>query len=101
MSPRSWATGRWCCSVIRWRKRTTVAGLFVVEERGSHELKGVLEPVTLYRLCAGERRWTPRETAPSHAAGRSRGRDRYVDAALGAGAAGRRSVGDDRWRARI
>jgi transcriptional regulator with AAA-type ATPase domain len=26
-----------------------VVGLFVVEERGSHELKGVPEPVTLYR----------------------------------------------------
>jgi hypothetical protein len=44
-----------------------VAGLFVVEERGSHELKGVLEPVTLYRLVrasgggrrAGQRHLTP------------------------------------------
>ena len=44
-----------------------VAGLFVVEERGSHELKGVPQPVTLYRLArasgggrrAGQRRLTP------------------------------------------
>ena len=44
-----------------------VAGLFVVEERGSHQLKGVLEPVTLYRLVrasgggrrAGQRHLTP------------------------------------------
>jgi class 3 adenylate cyclase len=27
-----------------------IAGLFVAEERGSHELKGVPEPVTLFRL---------------------------------------------------
>jgi AAA ATPase domain/Adenylate and Guanylate cyclase catalytic domain len=26
------------------------AGLFVAEDRGAHELKGVLEPVTLYRI---------------------------------------------------
>ena len=44
-----------------------VAGLFVAEERGSHELKGVPEPVTLFRLVrasgggrrAGQRHLTP------------------------------------------
>ena len=44
-----------------------VAGLFVAEERGSHELKGVPEPVTLYRIVrasgggrrAGQRHLTP------------------------------------------
>ena len=44
-----------------------VAGLFVAEERGTHELKGVPEPVTLYRLVrasgggrrVGQRRLTP------------------------------------------
>jgi predicted ATPase len=44
-----------------------VAGLFVVEECGSHELKGLSEPVTLYRLVrasgggrrAGQRHLTP------------------------------------------
>src|SRR5215471_14599496 len=49
------------------RVQHQVAGLFVVEERGSHELKGVLERVTLYRLVrasgggrrAGQRHLTP------------------------------------------
>src|SRR5262249_35187549 len=49
------------------RVQRQVAGLFVVEERGSHELKGVPEPVTLYRLVrgsgggrrAGQRHLTP------------------------------------------
>ena len=44
-----------------------VAGLFVAEERGSHELKGVPEPVTLFRLVrasgggrrSGQRHLTP------------------------------------------
>ena len=44
-----------------------VAGLFVAEERGSHELKGVPEPVTLFRIVrasgggrrAGQRHLTP------------------------------------------
>ncbi|HWX25812.1 MAG TPA: hypothetical protein VNZ53_00020 [Steroidobacteraceae bacterium] len=27
-----------------------MAGLFVAEERGSHQLKGVPEPVTLFRI---------------------------------------------------
>ena len=44
-----------------------IAGLFVVEERGPHELKGVPEPVTLFRLVrasgggrrAGQRHLTP------------------------------------------
>jgi class 3 adenylate cyclase len=44
-----------------------VVGLFVAEERGSHELKGVPEPVTLFRLVrasgggrrAGQRHLTP------------------------------------------
>ena len=44
-----------------------IAGLFVAEERGGHELKGVPEPVTLFRLVrasgggrrAGQRHLTP------------------------------------------
>ena len=44
-----------------------VAGLFVAEERGSHDLKGVPEPVALYRIVrasgggrrAGQRHLTP------------------------------------------
>jgi hypothetical protein len=53
--------------VVTVRVQRQVAGLFVAEERGSHELKGVPEPVTLYRIVrasgggrrAGQRRLTP------------------------------------------
>jgi class 3 adenylate cyclase/predicted ATPase len=53
--------------VMTARVQHQVAGLFVVEERGSHGLKGVPEPVTLYRLVrasgggrrAGQRHLTP------------------------------------------
>src|SRR6516225_9841107 len=53
--------------VVTAQVQRQVAGLFVVEERGSHELKGVPEPVTLYRIVrasgggrrAGQRRLTP------------------------------------------
>ena len=53
--------------VVTARVQRQVAGLFVVEERGSHELKGVPEPVTLFRLVrasgggrrAGQRHLTP------------------------------------------
>ena len=44
-----------------------VAGLFVAEERGSHELKGVPEPVTLYqivRASGGGRRSGARQLTP-------------------------------------
>ena len=49
------------------RVQRQVAGLFVAEERGSHELKGVPEPVTLYQIVrasgggrrAGQRHLTP------------------------------------------
>ena len=53
--------------VVTARVQRQVAGLFVAEERGSHELKGVPEPVTLYRIIrasgggrrAGQRHLTP------------------------------------------
>jgi class 3 adenylate cyclase len=53
--------------VVTARVQRQVAGLFVAEERGSHELKGVPEPVTLYRIVrasgggrrAGQRHLTP------------------------------------------
>src|SRR5215471_4690973 len=53
--------------VLTARVQRQVAGLFVVEERGNHELKGVPEPVMLYRLVrasgggrrAGQRHLTP------------------------------------------
>jgi class 3 adenylate cyclase/predicted ATPase len=53
--------------VVTARVQQQVAGLFVVEKSGSHELKGVPEPVTLYRIVrasgggrrAGQRHLTP------------------------------------------
>jgi predicted ATPase len=53
--------------VVTARVQRQVAGLFVAEERGSHLLKGVPEPVTLFRLVrasgggrrSGRRRLTP------------------------------------------
>jgi class 3 adenylate cyclase len=53
--------------VVTARVQRQVAGLFVVEERGSHALKGLPEPVTLIRIIrasgggrrAGQRHLTP------------------------------------------
>ncbi len=53
--------------VVTARVQRQVAGLFVAEERGSHQLKGVPEPVTLFRIVrasgggrhAGQRHLTP------------------------------------------
>jgi class 3 adenylate cyclase/predicted ATPase len=53
--------------LITARVQRQVSGLFVAEERGSHELKGVPEPVALYRIVrasgggrrAGQRHLTP------------------------------------------
>jgi class 3 adenylate cyclase/predicted ATPase len=53
--------------VMTARVQHQIAGLFVVEERGSHELKGVPEPVTLYRLVrasGGGRRARQRHLTP-------------------------------------
>jgi hypothetical protein len=52
---------------VTMRVQRQIAGLFVAEERGSHELKGVPEPVTLFRIVrasgggrrAGQRHFTP------------------------------------------
>jgi class 3 adenylate cyclase len=53
--------------VVTARVQRQVAGLFVAEERGAHDLKGVPEPVTLFQLVrasgggrrAGQRHLTP------------------------------------------
>jgi class 3 adenylate cyclase/tetratricopeptide (TPR) repeat protein len=53
--------------VVTAKVQRQIVGLFVAEERGGHELKGVPEPVTLFRLVrasgggrrAGQRRLTP------------------------------------------
>ena len=60
------------------------AGLFVAEDLGAHELKGVSEPVTLYRIVrasGGGRRGGARV---AHAARRTRGGARHLKPALGA-----------------
>ena len=53
--------------LVTARVQRQIAGLFVAEERGGHELKGVPEPVTLFRLVrasgggrrSGQRHLTP------------------------------------------
>ena len=53
--------------IVTARVQRQIAGLFVAEERGSHELKGVHEPVTLFRLVrasGGGRRAGPRYLTP-------------------------------------
>ena len=53
--------------MVTARVQRQIAGLFVAEERGNHELKGVPEPVTLFRLVrvsgarrrSGQRHLTP------------------------------------------
>jgi class 3 adenylate cyclase/predicted ATPase len=53
--------------VVTARVQRQVAGLFVADERGSHELKGVPEPVTLYRIVrasGGGRRAVQRHLTP-------------------------------------
>ena len=53
--------------VVTARVQRQIAGLFVAEERGNHELKGVPEPVTLFRLVrasGGGRRLAQRHLTP-------------------------------------
>ena len=85
--------------LVTARVQRQVAGLFVAEERGTHTLKGVPEPVTLFRMVrasGGGRRSGQRNLTPLV------GRDEEIhdaDAALGAGAAGRRATAADCRRA--
>ena len=53
--------------IVTARVQRQIAGLFVAEERGTHELKGVPEPVTLFRLVrasGGGRRVAQRHLTP-------------------------------------
>ncbi len=53
--------------VITGQVQRQIAGLFVAEERGAHELKGLKEPVTLFRLVlasGGGRRSSQRMPTP-------------------------------------
>ena len=67
------------------------AGLFVVEDKGAHELKGVLAPVALYRIVRGSWRRSARRGARPDAASRPRGR----------ACATRRAAGRARSKARV
>jgi class 3 adenylate cyclase len=85
--------------LITARVQRQVAGLFVAEERGTHTIKGVPEPMALYRLVrasGGGRRSGQRTLTPLVG---PRRRDGDADAALAAGAARRRATGVDRRRA--
>ena len=82
--------------VVTARVQRQVAGLFVAEERGTHTLKGVPEPVALVPDGAGERRRAALGAAQSDAARRPRRGNGDADAALGPGAPGRRATGADR-----
>ena len=65
--------------VVTARVQRQIAGLFVAEERGSHELKGVPEPVTLFRIIrasGGGRRAAQRHLTPLV------GRDEEIDMLL-------------------
>ena len=84
--------------LVTARVQRQIAGLFVVEERGTHKLKGVPKPVKLFRLVrasGGGRRSRQRHLTPLV------GRDGDSDtrAALGARLARRRAVCAYRWRA--
>ena len=75
------------------------AGLFVAEDRGQHELKGVSAPMTLYRVVrasGGGRRGGARALTPL--VGREEELD-LLDPALGARAQGRGPTRADRRRA--
>ena len=53
--------------MVTARVQRQIAGLFVAEERGTHDLKGVPEPVTLFRLVrasGGGRRSSARQLTP-------------------------------------
>ena len=85
--------------VVTARVQRQVAGLFVAEERGTPRTQRRAGAGDAVPARAGERRRTPLGAAPSHAARRPRRGNRHADAALGAGAAGRRAIGADRRRA--
>jgi hypothetical protein len=82
--------------VVTVRVQRQVAGLFVAEERGSHALKGVPKPVTLFRLIrasGGGRRTGQRHLTPL---GGPRRGNRRAEPALGTGAAERWTIAADR-----
>ena len=49
--------------IITAATQPLVAGIFVVEDRGAHRLKGAREPVGLYRVAQSAAAGTPGDTA--------------------------------------
>jgi class 3 adenylate cyclase len=84
--------------LVTARVQRQVAGLFVAEERGGHTLKGAPSRWRYSAWC-GERRRTPLRAAQFDAAHRSGRGNHDPDAAVGAGAAGRRATAADCRRA--
>ena len=77
-----------------------VAGLFVAEEQGARELKGVVEPVQLYPHRSRQRRRPKGRRAGADAVRRPRGGIGRARAPLGARPGRRRPARADRRRAR-
>ena len=69
-----------------------MVGLFVVEDKGAHDLKGVAAPVPLYRVVRASWRQPAGRGARADAASRPRGRASAADAPLVARTRRRRSV---------
>jgi class 3 adenylate cyclase len=76
--------------VVTARVQRQVAGLFVAEERGSYELKGVPEPVTLFRMIGRAASAAVQGSAISR---RSSGVTRKSACCCGAGSARGRATG--------
>jgi class 3 adenylate cyclase len=85
--------------LITARVQRQVAGLFVVEERGTHKLKGRARADAAVPARPRERRRTPFRRASAYALRRPRGGNGDADAALGARASKRRAISADRRRA--
>ena len=86
-----------CLSPLNVQRQ--VAGLFVVEDQGARELKGVSEPVPLFRIVRASGGGRGRR-ADSDAVRRPRGGTGRCCAPLGARSRGRRPARADRRRAR-
>ena len=76
-----------------------VAGLFVVEEKGAHELKGVAQPLSLYRSCSRQRRRPEGRRAGANVLRRPRGGHWGAAPSLGPRPRRRGPVRPDRRRA--
>ena len=81
--------------LITMNVQRQVAGLFVAEERGAQELKGVAKPVPLFRVVRASGAGASRRGASAHALRGTRGGTGPSRAPLGARADGRRPARHD------